>query len=71
MWEELSFWLEQAGLQEIIGAPVFMYQVNQEILETEKDPITRKKLLEVELENSTNTSIVNFAGHLQMVGKKR
>jgi ubiquinone/menaquinone biosynthesis C-methylase UbiE len=73
-WEELSDCFEKAGLKvmEVIGAPVFMHQVKDEVLkELEKDGKTRSKLLEIELENCTNRSLVNFAGHLQMVGKKK
>ena len=72
-WEELTTYFENAGLDviEVIGAPVFMHQVKESVLEElEKDAEIRKKLLEIELENCTNTSLVNFAGHLQMVGKK-
>ena len=72
-WEELTTYFENAGLKvvEVIGAPVFMHQVKESVLEElEKDAEIRKRLLEIELENCTNTSLVNFAGHLQMVGKK-
>lgn len=72
-WEELAEYYEEAGIEviEVIGAPVFMHQINEEILEKlEKDPEIRNKLLEMELEYCTNKSLVNFAGHLQMVGKK-
>jgi ubiquinone/menaquinone biosynthesis C-methylase UbiE len=73
-WEELSEHFENAGLEvkEVVGAPVFMHQVRYEVLkEFERDPQTRKTLLDFELENCTNRSLVNFAGHLQMVGRKR
>lgn len=72
-WEELSDCYARAGLQvlEVIGAPVFMHQVDEKILKRlEADPKTRKRLLEIELVNCTNRSLVNFAGHLQMVGRK-
>jgi ubiquinone/menaquinone biosynthesis C-methylase UbiE len=72
-WKELSDCYARAGLEvlEVIGAPVFMHQVDKKILkQLEADPRIRKRLLEIELANCTNRSLVNFAGHLQMVGKK-
>ena len=72
-WEELAGYFESAGLTvvEVVGAPVFMHQVNEKILEKlEKDAETRSRLLEIELDNCTNRSLVNFAGHLQMIGRK-
>jgi ubiquinone/menaquinone biosynthesis C-methylase UbiE len=72
-WEELAQIYEQSGLKviEVVGAPVFMHQVREEILEKlEQDSKIREGLLEMELEYCTNKSLVNFAGHLQMVGKK-
>jgi ubiquinone/menaquinone biosynthesis C-methylase UbiE len=73
-WEELASYFEKAGLDviEVIGAPVFMHQVKDEIREKlEEDPKIRKELLKIELENCTNKSLINFAGHLQMVGRKK
>jgi ubiquinone/menaquinone biosynthesis C-methylase UbiE len=73
-WEELATYFEQAGLTvvEVIGAPVFMHQVNETILrKLEADPAIRARLLRIELDHCTNRSLVNFAGHLQMVGRKR
>ncbi len=73
-WEELSEHFERAGLEviEMVGAPVFMHQVKESVLENlVKDPEIERKLLEIELENCTNKSLINFAGHLQMVGKKQ
>lgn len=73
-WEELAENFEKAELEvvEVIGAPVFMHQVKTNILEKlEKDAETRERLLRIELDNCTNRSLVNFAGHLQMIGRKR
>ena len=73
-WEELELYFEQAKLDviEVVGAPVFMHQVKEEILdELEKNPEIRQKLLDMELEYCTVKSLVNFAGHLMMIGKKR
>jgi S-adenosylmethionine-dependent methyltransferase len=72
-WEELSECFVKAGLivLEIIGAPVFMHQVNWRILkQLERDPKIRDRLLQIELAHCTNRSLVNFAGHLQIVGQK-
>jgi S-adenosylmethionine-dependent methyltransferase len=72
-WEELSECFVKAGLVvlEVIGAPVFMHQVDAQILKKlEADPKIRKRLLQMELTHCTNKSLVNFAGHLQMVGQK-
>jgi len=73
-WEELAGYFEAAGLEviEVVGAPIFMHQVKAETLEKlEKDAETRQRLLKMELDHCTNRSLVNFAGHLQMVGRKR
>ncbi len=73
-WEELNQLMEQAGCEvvEIVGAPVFMHQVSDPVREElEKFPEIRKKLLTMELKHCTNRSLVNFAGHLLMVGKKQ
>lgn len=72
-WEELTECYKNAGLEviEIIGAPVFMHQVNEEILaKLASDPKIRKELLEIELKYCIKPSLANFAGHLQMVGRK-
>lgn len=72
-WEELSEYFMKAGLTvlEAIGAPVFMHQVDERVLKKlEEDPEIHKRLLQMELANCTNKSLVNFAGHLQMVGQK-
>ncbi len=72
-WEELADHFEAAGLEvvEVVGAPVFMHRVKTETLEKlEKDTETRQRLLKMELDHCTNRSLVNFAGHLQMVGRK-
>jgi ubiquinone/menaquinone biosynthesis C-methylase UbiE len=72
-WEELSQHFARAGLTviEIIGAPVFMHQIDERILKKlEANPQIRKRLLQIELANCTNRSLVNFAGHLQIVGQK-
>ena len=73
-WKELADHFEGAGLKtvEIVGAPIFMHQVNEKVLKKlERDAETRKHLLEIELDNCTNRSLVNFAGHLQIIGRKR
>jgi len=72
-WEELSECFVKARLivLEVIGAPVFMHQVDEQILKNlEADPKIRKRLLQIELAHCTNRSLVNFAGHLQIVGRK-
>lgn len=72
-WEELAGCFEAANLEviEVVGAPVFMHQIKDEILEKlEADPHIRSELLKLELEHCTNRSLVNFAGHLQIIGKK-
>ena len=72
-WEELAEYFEEAGLEvlEVIGAEVFTNRVQKSVLDRLKaDPKTRKVLLKMELEHCTNRSLVNMAGHLQMVGLK-
>lgn len=72
-WEELEFHAKTAKLQvvETIGAPVFMHRVKENILEQlERNKSIRKELIKIELENCTNKSLVNFAGHLQIVCRK-
>ncbi len=72
-WEELAEYFEQAGLKvlEVIGAEVFTNHVTRIVLDRLKaDPNARRRLLKIELENCTNRSLVNMAGHLQMVGVK-
>jgi len=72
-WEELTEYFTKAGLTvvEVIGAPVFMHQVDEQILQRlEADPKTRNRLLKMELAHCTDKSLVNFAGHLQIVGRK-
>ncbi len=72
-WEELCIHFEAAGLRvvETVGAPVFMHQIKENSLaRLEKDLNTRRRLLRIELLNCTNRSLVNFAGHLQMIGRK-
>ena len=71
--EELVECYEEAGLRvlEVVGAPVFMHLISKEISEKlELDPEIRRELLKIELENCTNKSLVNFGGHLQIIGKK-
>lgn len=73
-WEELAEYYEEVGLEviEVIGAPVFMHQVDEKILrKLEQNPKVRNTLLKIELQNCTNRSLVNLAGHLQMVGRKK
>ena len=63
-----------AGLEviEVVGAPVFMHQVKEKVLRRiEKDRKLRGELLRIELQNCTNKTLVNFAGHLQIIGRKR
>ncbi len=56
---------------EVIGAPVFVHHVNKRVEKRLRmNPKTRAILLRIELDNCTNRSLVNFAGHLQMVGRK-
>ncbi len=72
-WNELAAFFESAGLSviEVIGAPVFMHQIDSIILaELESDQKIRQRLLQIELKHCTNRSLVNFSGHLQMVGQK-
>jgi ubiquinone/menaquinone biosynthesis C-methylase UbiE len=72
--QELAEYFTEARLTviEIIGAPVFMHQINQQILQKlEADPRIHKRLLKIELAHCTDTSLVNFAGHLQIVGQKQ
>jgi S-adenosylmethionine-dependent methyltransferase len=72
-WEQLSECFVNAGLivLEIVGAPVFMHQVNARILkQLETDSKIRNRLLQIELAHCKNRSLVNFAGHLQIVGQK-
>jgi len=73
-WEELAGYFGDAGLkvEEVVGAPVFMHQIDEKELELlEKDPKIRNELLQIEMEYCTSRSLVNFAGHLQMIGKKQ
>ncbi len=72
-WEELANYFESANLDvvEVVGAPVFMHQVSdakRQILESDEG--LRERLLKLELQHCTNRSLVNFAGHLMMIGKK-
>jgi S-adenosylmethionine-dependent methyltransferase len=72
-WQELKEHFDACGLAvvEIAGAPVFVHQVDAKILKSlEKDPMIRKRLLKMELEYCADTSLVNFAGHIQIIGKK-
>jgi len=73
-WEEVSECFVEAGLivVEVIGAPVFVHQVDERVLEKlEADSKIRNRLLQIELAHCTNRSLANFAGHLQIVGWKR
>lgn len=73
-WEELAEYFQQAGLEvvEVIGAEVFTNHIRKGVLDRLKaDPKTRKTLLKMELDQCTNRSLVNMAGHLQMVGLKK
>jgi len=72
-WEELSDCFVKARLVvlEVIGAPVFMHQVDERILKKlEASPKVGRRLLQIELAHCTNKSLVDFAGHLQIVGRK-
>ena len=73
-WEELAEYFDYTGIEvvEVVGAPVFLHQVDKKVMqELEKEPEVRKELLKVELEYCTTKSLINFAGHLQMIGKKK
>ena len=69
-----AYWLlHNAGLivHEVIGAPVFMHQVKDEVRKQyEKNPLLKQRLLQMELKHCTNRSLVNFAGHLMVIGQK-
>jgi hypothetical protein len=72
-WEKLEEFGKRADLQviETIGAPVFMHRIDEKILEKlERNPSIRKELIKIELENCTNRSLINLAGHLQIVCRK-
>ncbi len=72
-YEELTEYFTKAELTviEVIGAPVFMHQVDEQILEKlETDPKIRNRLLKMELAHCRNRSLINFAGHLQVVAQK-
>ena len=77
---------EVAGLEvvEIVGAPVFMNRVSSLVLNGKKvaEPNTwegglasvpkiMKELIEMELEYCTDRSLINLAGHIQIIGKKK
>jgi ubiquinone/menaquinone biosynthesis C-methylase UbiE len=73
-WEKLAEFYEMANLEviEAVGAPVFMHLINEKKLsKLARDPKIRARLLKIELENCTNKSLINFAGHLQMIGNKK
>ena len=72
-WEKLSGCFINAGLVvvEAVGAPVFVHQVDERVLKKlEADPKIRGRLLQIELGHCTDRSLLNFSGHLQMVGQK-
>jgi ubiquinone/menaquinone biosynthesis C-methylase UbiE len=72
-WEELAECFKAAELEviEVVGAPVFMHQIKPEILQKlVENPQNRNELLKLEFEHCTNRSLVNFAGHLQIIGKR-
>ena len=72
-WEELSGYFRAAGLEvvEVVGAPVFMHQVRERVRRRfEMNRKVRRELLRIELRNCTDRSLVNFAGHLQVIGRK-
>lgn len=72
-WEELAEFFQAAGLKviEMVGAPVFVHQVNPKILQKlEQDPYIRQNLLEMELDYCNEPSLLNNAGHLLFVGQK-
>lgn len=72
-WEELAEYFEKAGLEvvEVVGAEVFTSHLSNKVLKRLKaDPKARKILLNIEFEHCTIRSLVNMAGHLQMIGKK-
>jgi len=72
-WEELTGFYTKAGLivHEVIGAPVFMHQVKEAVRKQfEENPLLKQRLLQMELMHCTNRSLVNFAGHLMVIGQK-
>ena len=73
-WESLSECFIGAGLEikDVVGAPVFMHQVDDKArLRLWKNRKMRAKLMEIELDNCTDRSLINFAGHVQVIGKKK
>ena len=72
-WESLSDCFTAAHLEviNVIGAPVFMHQVDDK---TRAKLISSKRkfneLLALELGNCTDRSLINFAGHVQIIGRK-
>jgi ubiquinone/menaquinone biosynthesis C-methylase UbiE len=73
-YESLSAHFTAAGLYvlEVIGAPVFLHQVDDEVrLKMWKNRKARAALMKMEMENCTDRSLVNFAGHVQLIGKKK
>lgn len=73
-WEELAEFYETANIEviEAVRSPVFMHLINEKKLSSiTMDPKIRAQLLKIELENCTNKTLINFAGHLQMIGIKK
>lgn len=73
-WEEMESIFNAVGIKplEFVGAPVFVHQVKKEILrDLEKNPEIKQRLLQMELKHGTNRSLVNNAGHLICIGKKK
>jgi len=72
-YQELSKYFKNAGLEvkEVIGAPVFAHQIAPGALKgLEAGKKAKARMLTLELEHCTDLSLVNFAGHLQIVGRK-
>ncbi|MHA1746128.1 MAG: class I SAM-dependent methyltransferase [Promethearchaeota archaeon] len=79
-WQELNALYEVAGLEvvEIVGAPVFMNRVSSLVLNGKKvaEPNTWEgglKSINIEMEFAycTDRSLINLAGHIQIIGKKK
>jgi len=85
-WQHLDTLYKEAGLEvvKIVGAPVFLNRVNPLVINGIKiaepntweggfasDPDLMKELLEIEFEYCTDRSLINLAGHIQIIGKKK
>jgi hypothetical protein len=73
-WQSLSECFKAARLDviEIVGAPVFMHQIG----DNARAKLLRRKgafreLLALELAHCTDRSLINSAGHVQIIGRKK